>query len=323
MRMREQQMVARFLGWLLIGQMLVIGLIAGSLALLAAWPWWLAGLTGMSLMLLIRIWITGQNFFLAWYYRSPKPEQAKLSPWQAVRLFFGEFYATLISSSWLMWRQAFAERQPSSAKHGLPILLIHGYGCNSGYWVKMSARLEQAGYHHYALDLEPILADIDSYVPLLKQKLEAICQASGHNQVIILAHSMGGLVTRCYLRQHGAARIAHVITLGTPHHGTGLANFGPGPNCRQMAWRKRHGASPWLSALQQSENAQIRALFTSIYSHHDNIVSPQTSSELADAKNIALAGIGHVALALHPQVQDCVLRELALVQERQMKARPA
>jgi hypothetical protein len=55
----------------------------------------------------------------------------------------------------------------------------------------------------------------------------------------------------------------------------------------------------------------LRALFTSIFSHHDNIISPQTSSLLPGARNLAFGGIGHVALGRNPRILGTVMRELA------------
>jgi CheY-like chemotaxis protein len=74
--------------------------------------------------------------------------------------------------------------------------------------------------------------------------------------------------------------------------------------------RPKGEASAWLRALGASEDAGRRALITSIFSHHDNIVSPQTSSVLEGARNIALGGVGHVALGCNGRVLDTVMEEL-------------
>ena len=50
-------------------------------------------------------------------------------------------------------------------------------------------------------------------------------------QVVIVAHSMGGLVARSYLEEwNGAVRVSRLITLATPHHGSPLANDEPRAN---------------------------------------------------------------------------------------------
>ena len=63
--------------------------------------------------------------------------------------------------------------------------------------------------------------------------------------------------------------------------------------------------------LAAGEDAATRALITSIYTHHDNIVSPQTSSILAGAHNIAMGGVGHVAMGRNRRVLAQVMREIA------------
>ena len=269
-------------------------------------------LLGVGLVVLVRVLITANNFFITWRYRSETPDALRIGWRDAGRLFLQEFRASMLSSSWTMAFHRFAKR-PAEHPVGLPVLLIHGYGCNSGYWHPMSKALATARITHYAVDLEPVLLDIDGYVPLIHDALEKLCIETGHYEVIIVAHSMGGLATRAYLRDHGCARIAKVITLGTPHQGTGLANFGAGPNSRQMRWTgdARTGTpSEWLRALAATEDDAVRALFVSIYSHHDNIVSPQTSSHLAGAINIEFHGIGHVALGFHPAIQKCVIEQV-------------
>ncbi len=52
-------------------------------------------------------------------------------------------------------------------------------------------------------------------------------------QIVILAHSMGGLVARSYMNQYGGQRVLKLITLGTPHHGSPMAN-GPARDAKTV-----------------------------------------------------------------------------------------
>ena len=306
-------MIARILRALLVLQLLAVA----GLWLLAVRFWHVAPgpalLLALGLLILVRALITANNFFLNWRYRSATPVQHRSRPGAWWRMFFEEFGATLLASSWSMaWPGAARCIWPDGV--GPPVLLIHGYGCNCGYWRQLSALLRQAHISHDAIDLEPIGAAIDDYVPQVQRAVLALCAASGSERVIIVAHSMGGLVARACLRVHGGKHVARVIMLGTPHHGTRLASFGFGRNARQMRRGGRApdaGGSAWLAALAATEDAQRRAGFTSIYSHHDNIVAPQTSCHLPGAKNIELGGIGHVALGCNRHVLRCVLDEIA------------
>jgi pimeloyl-ACP methyl ester carboxylesterase len=183
----------------------------------------------------------------------------------------------------------------------------------------MSKALTKAQITHYAVSMEPIVCGIDDYVQAVHEAVEAVCKETGSSQIVIVAHSMGGLVTRAYLRDHGSTRIARAITLGTPHHGTGVARFGIGQNCQEMHWTMDAGqgvSSVWLRRLAESENQELYKILVSLYSHHDNIISPQTSSHVPGASNIEFFGIGHVALAFHPAVQARVIAEIRTASSR-------
>ena len=299
---------------------LLLALQAAAIALLASglYCWWQPawkaepGLAAVALasaallVLLLRMAISANNFYLSRRAGSSTPAAHALKPLGAIRLFWHEFTSSMLTSSWYMLRPLGLQLQPSA--RGLPVLLIHGYACNSGYWRPMSKRLQQARISHYGIDLEPPGASIDDFVPQVQAAVERLCAATGSTQVVILGHSMGGLVARAYLRRYGAARIARVITLGTPHHGTALASLGPGSNAAQMR-RDSH----WLGALAADEANTQRTLFSSIYSVHDNIVAPQDSSDLPGARNLVFGAIGHVALGRHPQIVRCALQEIEAV----------
>lgn len=312
-------MSARWLlRWLLVAQAAVVLALAAAFVyagLLRSWP--LAVLAACAAVLLCRLLITANNFLLTARFASATPDQFVLGWGARAALFAEEFMATLLHSSWFMARALACERiypdRPCP-----PVLLLHGYGCNSGYWTQLMARLSAARVSHAALDLEPVMGDIDDYVPMVARACESLCAKTNADKVIIVAHSMGGLVARAYLRKHGSERIAHIFTLGTPHHGTSLANFGIGANAAQM---RRAGAgdapeSAWLRALAASETIDQRKLITSIYTHHDNIVAPQTSSHLPGARHIEFGGIGHVALGRNGRVLACLMDEIMSVEQR-------
>lgn len=305
-------MIARITRILLLLQLAVML----ALAWLAErrWEWGdaTALVFGIGVLLLLRLGITANSFFLAAHYRGAIPADFQLG-WRGQRqLFWREFDATLFATSWSMPFRRFRQR-PATAPRALPVLLVHGYGCNSGYWGPLSRVLAAAGITHHALDLEPVCGSIDQYLPALDTAIRALRAASGQQRIVLVAHSMGGLVARAYLRRHGAAHIAKIITLGTPHHGTALANFGIGINTAEMGWHGRAGQgqpSAWLRTLAATEDPGHRRLLVSLYSWHDNIVSPPTSPHLEGAKNIQLGGIGHVALASDAGVQRLVVAEI-------------
>ena len=304
-------MIARILKWLMLLQVLAVL----GLAYLAMQAWGVASpllavLLALGMLLAVRALIVVRNFRESRRLGSPVPPECQLGAMGAARLFFGELCATLWTSSWGMLRPRL-HAADTIAGQGLPVLLVHGYVCNGGYWTKLSRQLARAGIAHKAIDLEPINADIEAFVPQVELAITELCARTGSERVIIVAHSMGGLVARAWLRHYGAARVARIVTIGTPHHGTALANLAAGANARQMS-RIDGAPSGWLAQLAASEAAETRALITSIYSHHDNIVAPQTSAHLPGARNIAFGGIGHVALASDARVLRQLLAEITI-----------
>ncbi len=61
--------------------------------------------------------------------------------------------------------------------------------------------------------------DLNITKDLLKQKIDEVKQKTGATKVDIIAHSMGGLLTKNYLNLYGKESIDKLIFVGTPHLG--------------------------------------------------------------------------------------------------------
>ncbi|HHP7229625.1 MAG TPA: caspase family protein [Xenococcaceae cyanobacterium] len=72
------------------------------------------------------------------------------------------------------------------------------------------------------LDYENLHTSIEENARLLKQRLEQVGLGANHGKKLhIVAHSMGGLVSRWFIEQEGGKAIAqHLIMLGTPNAGS-------------------------------------------------------------------------------------------------------
>lgn len=245
------------------------------------------------------------EFVLGRLLGSPMPRSQPGGLRPLVGAWLGETRASIAAFCGRMaWR---SHRPVPSADAGqrMPVLLLHGYFCNSALWQPMARRLAARGHPVAAIDLEPPFGSIDGYADAVLAAVDALRARTGRSQVTIVAHSMGGLAARAAMRRHGDAAIARLVTLGTPHRGTVLAVAGHGENVAQM----RRG-SRWLDGLSAAEDAARRKRFTVVLSHHDNIVVPQADQTLAGAKTFEFSGLGHVALASDAAVAALVEREL-------------
>lgn len=217
------------------------------------------------------------------------------------RAWLGE---TVNAARVFFWRQPFrwdAWPDRLSADPALPsrrgVVFIHGFLCNRGFWNPWLARLRDRGDVFVALNLEPVFASIDDYAPLLDAAVQRVTRATGQAPLLV-CHSMGGLVARAWLRATcGDDRVHHIITIGSPHHGTWLGRFSHAINGQQM-----QQSNPWLLQLEKDESVQRRALFTCFYSDCDNIVFPVSTATMVDARHRLVRGVGHLALAFDQTV---------------------
>jgi len=234
-----------------------------------------------------------------------RPKPAGTLWWRA---YWGEFLAAL-RVFWLQmpWAAPKAEvclpddRLPAR----VPVLLVHGYICNHRVWDKVAHALHHAGHPVLAITLEPLFTSIEDYTTQIQQAVQQLQQATGAAQVALVGHSMGGLVIRAWLRQHGNAVVAKIVTLGTPHQGTRIAAWSLAANVTQMAWH-----SPWLQALQASENRTTRQLMHIALTRHDNIVYPQREQVLEGSDVTEFEGVGHLELCLDDRVIGWLLQKL-------------
>jgi triacylglycerol esterase/lipase EstA (alpha/beta hydrolase family) len=174
-------------------------------------------------------------------------------------------------------------------------------------WFAVRRHLAQGGIAPvYTLNYGPMFASTEHFAAQLAAKIAAVRTATGASRVVLVGHSLGGLVARAYLREFGDAQVSRLITVGTPHHGSMFAWLFPGWCLAQM----RPG-NAWLAALNRDEGAPPPAPITALWSRHDTMVVPQVSAMLDGAENVALIGIGHNALLRDKQVMERVAREIA------------
>jgi triacylglycerol lipase len=268
------------------------------------------GVTFCAVLVALRGLVVGAQFLISAIWGSPKPKGMGLTLTSAIGLFWEELTASLSAFLWRMpFKPYIVMAQPKESENKLmPVLLVHGYGCNRAMWLDFSLALASAGHPCDAINLEPVFGSIEQYPDLIESATQALLKRTGAKQLAIVAHSMGGLAARAFLNTSTPDqnhRIAKVITLGTPHQGTVHATLGQGQNTHQMRIN-----SPWRTALAKRERSADLAKFCCIFSHHDNIVAPQANQTVPGAKVIELSAIGHVAMPYSQNVMKIVIREL-------------
>ncbi len=139
--------------------------------------------------------------------------------------------AVLLALAVQQWKQSRRRPPRKPAQPRLPVVLAHGFlgfdeielGRNKHlYFRGIGTHLEKLGAQVYSPRVPPA-----SSISARAQRLADLIRALPEPRVNIVAHSMGGLDARYAISQLGlGGRVASLITIGTPHLGTPLADAG-------------------------------------------------------------------------------------------------
>ena len=289
---------------------------AVELALYGAIAWWahhrgwsVAAATALAPALLLGTRFVGvaSMHAISWVHRAPRSADERIGVLGGLAVFLREWLAFLaMALVYVPWERRWLRPDPpDDAPGAMPVVLVHGYFVNRGCWRGFVRALEARGAGPvYAPNFPSHMAPIERFEEELHAAIERI-SGSGARRVALVAHSMGGLAARLCLARRGSARVARLVTIGSPHRGTWLAPWGVGANARQM----RPG-SEFLRELAAREAGLHHPDALSIYSMHDDMIAPQDASRLDWSRNVALRGYGHISLLGAPEVVHLVLEEL-------------
>ncbi len=191
-----------------------------------------------------------------------------------------------------------------------PVLLVHGFTQNASNFHRLREAIEdRLGRPTVAVTLGwPMRHDLDGYVPALQRALRRMHDAAGPAGFDVVAHSMGGLITRIALEQAPdlGARLRTVVTIGSPHNGTAGAR-GPvwGADARSMREKSER-----LSTLAPLRVLVPGARRVFLAARQDYVVYPTETSFETDAECITLPRPGHAGLLVEPSAIQAVLEVL-------------
>ena len=302
-------MVARYIRFSLLAEFIAYVAIANWLHWLYGWRYPILVALCVGAALFGRLAMVLVTAAIGFAHRSPREKSHHISPRGAVAMVLREWGAVLMNNFYRFpWPALAVRRDPVPSRDGrMPVVMIHGYFSNRGYFGPLVRALEAHGVGPIFTPTFPAaFTSIEEYVDRLADYLEEVAGATGQDAVVVVAHSMGGLAARAYLCAHGAKRVKKLITIASPHNGTIHARFGSGANAKQM-----ERDSEFLKELCRKEGEKgPECGMTSIYTPHDNLVAPQDTSRLPWARNIAIPGRGHVDILASDRLAAIVLKEL-------------
>ncbi|MGM0440187.1 MAG: alpha/beta fold hydrolase [Chlamydiota bacterium] len=192
-----------------------------------------------------------------------------------------------------------------------PILLVHGYMHHRGAWLWMHNYLKKKGLGPiYTLNLMPPLQSIEDHATLVKAKAAEIEVECGIPELIIVGHSMGGLVGAYYAENLAPpGKISHLITLSSPLQGTYTAKIAPGKNAREMIYKSKFTQE--LSAAIAKNSQGIK--YFHIATKHDRAVIPWESELTGQnpANEYIIEDLGHVGILFSSRVGNKIVEWLS------------
>jgi hypothetical protein len=179
---------------------------------------------------------------------------------------------------------------------GRPILLVHGYGMSRGSMLAVGRWLIDAGCGPVYAAGYPWLSKLEEAGAGVAALVAQICAITGAERMDIVAHSLGGLVSRS-ARARAGSLVGRIVTLGTPHRGAVMGPLSVG------------GMHDVLCVGTDCDTPQVGDL--AVVSEMDLVVRPSKASLAAPAETLFLDRAGHGAMLLSPGVARSIARHLS------------
>jgi triacylglycerol lipase len=208
-----------------------------------------------------------------------------------------------------------------------PVLLVPGYGGSTAGLQDLAGRIRATGRDVTVVPLPGNgTGDLTAAADALGTAVGRARARGGGAGVDVVGYSAGGVVARIFAADGGAGQLRRVVTLGSPQHGTELADLADGvlpgecpTGCRQLAT-----GSDLLRRLNSGDETPAGPTWVSIWTTQDQTVQPADSARLAGALNIPVqsvcadAQVSHGSLPRDPLVEQMVLAELHAGAPRQL-----
>lgn len=201
-----------------------------------------------------------------------------------------------------------------------PVLLVPGFGGSTDALTVLAGALRDDGRDATVVDLPGGgTGDLSVQAETLRESADAALSRTGATSVDVVGYSAGGVVARIWAADMGGAQQARrIVTLGSPHHGTRVAElatqFVPGQcptACQQLV-----PGNPLLAQLNSGDETPNGPEWVSIWTEVDQVVTPPVSARLDGAVNIPVQSVcgdstvDHGSLPRDPLVGEMVAAQL-------------
>jgi triacylglycerol lipase len=190
---------------------------------------------------------------------------------------------------------AAAPADPAPPGHvDVPVLLVPGWLDNERELAALRIRLMAAGWDQkgvFAMTFDDATGSNREHAEEISRAVDDLREKTGAPRVDIVAHSMGGLATRLYLRETSGATVRRVVFIATPHRGTYMAYLAFGEGREEM-----QPDSDFLRMLNEGPPVPPGIEAMTIRSRLDAVILPPESALLPHAENREVCCPTHAGL---------------------------
>ncbi|WP_297850501.1 alpha/beta fold hydrolase [uncultured Corynebacterium sp.] len=199
--------------------------------------------------------------------------------------------------------------------HPTPVLYVHGIHSRTSGFRRNARFLRDHGYWVWGFDYGNMFlpglygtGPLEDSLEELRANVDRVLEETGAEQVDIVAHSQGGLLTRLYIEHGGSAKVRRVVAMGANFHGTDmlgrapriLKRFDQFPTLTRVlltaSVQQQLAGSTWMREnADPLPDTDPSVVYTNLYSTRDTLVTPIATSMLksvdgADVVNIPVPG---------------------------------
>ncbi|MGB3257580.1 MAG: hypothetical protein WBG89_07055 [Ornithinimicrobium sp.] len=198
-----------------------------------------------------------------------------------------------------------------------PVIVLSGYGGNTDVLEPIVEELEGLGREVWVFP--PVAdnrGDLSEQAQALDDFVLGVLNETDAGAVDLVGYSAGGVVARLWVRDYDGGQVARrVVTIGSPHHGTGVSSLateagGCPPACEQL-----RPDSDFLRRLNAGDETPAGPRWITLRTENDRTVTPSRSADLEGALTLAVQQYCPQATTSHGQLPSSapVLSVLPLV----------
>lgn len=167
----------------------------------------------------------------------------------------------------------------------VPVIILPGI---FGRWAFLKPIADHISLLGHPIYIVPKLGNNIGDIPTSSQKVREVIEENNLKNVVIVAHSKGGLITKyLMLHENPDKRVKGLIAIATPFHGSSIGKFIPHYSIKELS-----SDSSIIKYLE--EHNEINKNIVSIIPSYDNYVWHSEGSHLLGAMaNINVSVAGH------------------------------